>query len=66
MGGTIPAQLLSQYDGMKVISEKLSNGLTMYMIFDGDIATLTFRYRIFLWWGITVANPSNCGVAVTY
>lgn len=66
IGGNIPANLFSQYDGMKVISEKMPNGLTMYMIYDGDIATMTFRYRIFTWWGICVANPSNCGVAVTY
>lgn len=66
IGGTIPAELFSQYDGMKVISDTMSNGQTMYMIYDGDLATMSFRYRIFTWYGITVCDPSNCGVAVTY
>lgn len=66
LGGTIPAELFAQYDGMKVLSETMPNGLTMYLVYDGDLATMNFRYRLFTWWGITVCNPSNCGVAVTY
>ena len=66
VGGTIPAELFKSYDGMKVVSSKMSNGLTMYMVYDGNIATMNFRYRIFTWYGITVANPQNCGVAVSY
>lgn len=65
-GGTIPAELFAQYDGMKVITDTMENGLQLYMIYDGDIATMTFRYRIFTWWGITVCNPANAGVAVTF
>lgn len=66
IGGTIPAELFKQYDGMRVVSQKLSNGLTMYMVYDGNIATMNFRYRIFTWYGITMANPMNAGVLVTY
>lgn len=66
IGGTIPAELFSQYDGMKVIADTMSNGLQLYMVYDGDLATMTFRFRIFTWYGITVCNPSNCGVAVSY
>ena len=66
IGGTIPAELLKQYDGMKVLTDTMSNGLNMYMIYDGNIDTLTFRFRLFTWYGITVKNPSNCGVAVTF
>ena len=66
IGGTIPGELFSDYDGMKVITETLSNGLTLYMVYDGDLATMNFRYRLFIWYGITVCNPSNCGAAVTY
>lgn len=66
IGGSIPAELFRQYDGMKVISDTMSNGQPLYMIYDGSIETLTFRYRCFTWYGITIANPSNCGVAVTY
>ena len=66
IGGTIPAELFKQYDGMKVITDTMSNGLQLYMVYDGDIATMNFRFRLFTWYGITVCNPSNCGVAVTY
>lgn len=66
IGGKIPAELFGTFSGKKVRSETLSNGLEMYMLYDGDITTMTFEYRIFIWYGITVCNPSNCGVAVTY
>lgn len=64
IGGTIPAELFTQFDGMKVINDTLSNGLEMYMIYDGEIDTLTFRFRIFTWYGINVINPSMCGVGL--
>lgn len=66
IGGTIPAELFKQYDGMKVITDTMANGLNLYLVYDGDIATMTFRFRLFTWYGITICNPSNCGVAVTY
>lgn len=66
IGGTIPAELFKQYDGMKVITDTMKNGLRLYMVYDGDIATMNFRFRLFTWYGITICNPSNCGVAVTY
>lgn len=66
IGGTIPAELFKQYDGMKVITDTMSNGLNLYLVYDGNIDTMTFRFRLFTWYGITVKNPSNCGVAVTY
>lgn len=66
LGGNIPAQLMAEYDGMKVLSETMPNGLTMYMIYDGNLATLNFRYRIFCWYGITIKDTANCGVGVSY
>lgn len=66
IGGAIPAQLFSEFDGKKVIQSTLKNGLEMYMLYDGDIVTMNFRFRIFVWYGITVAAPHNCGVAVSY
>lgn len=66
LGGTIPAQLFKQFDGMKVLSQTMKNGLSMYMVFDGDIEKMNFRFRIFTWYGITICNPSVCGVLVTY
>lgn len=66
IGGNIPAELFQQYDGMKVISDTMSNGQDLYMVYDGDIATMNFRYRLFTWYGITVCNPSQCGCSVTF
>lgn len=66
IGGTIPGDLFKQYDGMRVITDTMSNGLSLYMVYDGDIATMNFRFRLFTWYGITVNNPTNCGVAVAF
>lgn len=66
IGGTIPAELFSQFDGMKVITDTMENGQELYMVYDGTLETMTFRYRLFTWYGITICNPSLCGVAVTY
>ena len=66
LGGAIPAEKFSSFGGMKVISDTLENGLQMYMLYDGDITTATFRMRLFVWYGITVCNPSNCGTLVTF
>ena len=66
LGGTIPAELFKQFDGMKVISHTMSNGQEMYMVYDGNIATMNFRYRLFTWYGITIKDPSRVGVAVTF
>ncbi len=66
IGGSIPAGLFKQYDGMQVISSTMKNGQEMYMVYDGDIATMNFRYRLFTWYGITVRDPSRAGVAVTF
>jgi len=65
LSGNIPADLFSSFDGMKVINTTMSNGQSMYMVYDGNVADMTFRYRMFTWWGVTVRDPSRCGVAVT-
>jgi len=64
-GGDVPMELLSQFDGMRVIPHTLKNGLNMYMIYDGNIATLNVRFRIFTWYGLTNKNPSANGVFTT-
>ncbi len=65
MRGDMPANLFSEFEGSKVVQETMSNGLKMYVIYDGNIADLSFRYRLFCIWGITVCNPQNCGVAIS-
>lgn len=64
LGGTIPANLFQEFGGNKVVSESMSNGLRMYLLYDGDITKATFRWRLFTWFGITIKQPQNCGVAL--
>lgn len=66
ISGTIPAGLFKQFDGMQVISSTMKNGQEMYMVYDGDLATMNFRYRLFTWYGVTVKDPSRVGCAVTF
>lgn len=63
--GEAPLKLMSDFAGMKVLQSTMSNGQTMYMIYDGNILTTNFTCRVFVWWGITIANPSACGSCVT-
>jgi len=66
IGGTIPGDLFSSLAGQKSYSDTMKNGVKMYIIWDGDIKDLTFRYRLFIWYGITVRDPANVGVALAY
>ena len=66
IGGVVPMDLLKQFDGMKVVSDTMKNGQVMYMIYDGKLEDLTLRWRLFTWYGITVCNPMDCGVAVRF
>lgn len=66
LGGSIPAEYFKQFDGMKVINERMSNGQEMYMIYDADLTGMNFRYRLFTWYGVTIKDPSRVGVSVTF
>ncbi len=66
MGGTIPAQMFKEFAGKKVINSTMKNGQEMYMIYDANITTLQFQFRLFTWNGITIRNPSAVGVATRY
>lgn len=63
--GDAPLQLLAEFDGMKVIQRQLKSGLNMYMAYDGNLATLNFRCRLFTWYGLTNKNPMANGCATT-
>lgn len=65
LSGNIPANLFSEFDGNKVITSTMSNGQQMYMVYDGNINDMTFRYRMFTWWGVTIRDPQRCGIALT-
>lgn len=64
LGGTIPGEMFKEWGGMKTVSETMSNGLRVYMMYDGDITKATFTWRMFVWYGITIKQPQNCGVAL--
>lgn len=66
LDGKLPVQTFNQFGGMKVVPETMKNGLSVYMLFDGDIVKKTFQCIIFCWYGITVNNPMNAGCFVTY
>jgi hypothetical protein len=66
VAGDIPAELMAEFDGMKVMSETLKSGLKMYLIYDANIATMNTRWRLFTWYGITNKAPHANGVAVRY
>ncbi len=66
IGGQIPAQLFKELGGKKVINATMKNGQNMYMLYDGDITTMNFKFRLFTWYGITIRNPQQVGVAVAY
>jgi len=65
IGGDVPMELMGEFDGMKVISETMSNGLNMYMVYDARLDDLRLRYRLFTWYGITAKDPSRMGVSVS-
>ena len=65
-GGNAPLELLREFDGMKVISQQLKSGQTMYLAYDANLATLQVRFRLFTWWGVTNSNPSANGCAIRF
>jgi hypothetical protein len=66
LGGTIPAELFKSFDGLKVINKTMKNGLKMYMIYDANMINMQLRFRLFTWYGITIKDPSRCGVATSF
>ncbi len=66
IGGDAPIELLAEFGGQQVISSAMSNGQKMYMAYDGDIDTLTFKCRLFTWWGLVNKNPMGNGVGVRF
>ncbi len=66
IGGEAPWQLMSEYSGKKVITEQLTSGITLYMIYDSDIVKARFFYRIFVWYGLANRNPMANGTALTF
>ena len=66
IGGIIPAEKFKTFGGNDCIHGTLKNGLEAYMLYTSDIMAATLSYRLFVWYGITITNPSICGSAVKY
>ena len=64
VGGDAPLELLNQFAGMQVMSETMENGQRMYLIYDGEIDDLSFKARLFTWWGLTNKRPSANGIGI--
>jgi hypothetical protein len=62
--GTVPSGKFKEFAGLKTMSHTMKNGVDMFMVYDGNIEDMTFRFRLFTWYGITVCKPQNCGVAL--
>ena len=64
IGGDAPISMLQNFAGMNVMSETMENGQIMYLVYDGTIENLTFRARLFTWWGIVNKRPMANGIAI--
>ena len=64
IGGQIPAHMLQSFAGMNVMSETMENGQVMYLVYDGAIEDLTFRARLFTWWGLVNVRPDANGIGI--
>lgn len=64
VNGRQPFEVLNEFEGMKVVSETLDNGLDLYMAYDANLATVNARVRIFTRWGLVNKDPSRNGNAI--
>lgn len=64
VNGRQPFEILNEFDGMKVVSETLDNGLDLYMAYDANLATVNARVRLFTRWGLVNKDPSRNGNAI--
>lgn len=64
VNGRQPFELLNEFDGMKVVSETLDNGLDLYMAYDANLATVNARVRLFTRWGLCNRDPARNGNAI--
>lgn len=65
VNGETPINLLNEFEGMKVVSETLDNGLRLYMAYDARLDSLNCRVRLFTRYGLVNKDPSRNGNAVS-
>lgn len=64
VAGNAPFEFMSEMDGFKVIKETLDSGVTVYMMYQGDIGTATLNCRVFAWYGLVNKKPDHNGIAL--
>lgn len=57
-------EVLNEFEGMRVDSMTLDNGIKLYMAFDANLSTLNCRVRLFTWYGLVNKDPSRNGNAI--
>lgn len=57
-------EVLNEFEGMKVDSQTLDNGIKLYIAYDANLSTLNCRVRLFTWYGLVNKDPSRNGNAV--
>ena len=56
--------VLNEFDGMKVDSTTLDNGIKLYIAYDAKLDSLNCRVRLFTWYGLVNKDPSRNGNAI--
>ena len=57
-------EVLNEFDGMKVDSTTLDNGVKLYIAYDANLSTLNCRVRLFTWYGLVNKDPTRNGNAI--
>lgn len=53
--------------GQKAIAQKIKGtNITLYLLYDSDIVKASTSMRLFCWYGVNNANPSENGIAVKF
>jgi hypothetical protein len=64
VAGNAPFEFMGEMDGFKVIKETLDSGTTVYLMYQGSIATATLDCRVFSWNGYVNRKPDANGIAL--
>lgn len=64
VAGNAPFEFMAEMDGFTVIKDTLDSGVTVYMMYQGSIATATLDVRVFVWYGLVNRKPDHNGIAL--
>ena len=64
VAGNAPFEKFGELDGFTVMKETLDSGVTVYLMYQGSIATATLDVRVFTWYGLVNRKPDHNGIAL--